>query len=645
MPLLRRVEEPNKSGKNRNKTLTKPVYYSGDIGCIERSAKNLLSFPSDFFKKKNSRSVFSTFKELELDTHKEDPLYVPPNVQRVEFPSFSSSKSHSRFAKVNRSSISSMINFNHIALSHHNLQMMAEERKKRDSLRDKLLQYNYSLKSMNSKVHVRRLPKTKNSKKKKDLMIQRYNQSLLLKKKRCGVYEKCKRLIDLVRRRFNIKTLPQKHVSRVPVRLIIYANRVYPKGPPPASRYYAKGAIIDSKFIIAGGMSAERSEEIVEYDIVKNEWKSWEYEDSRLNRYGNSMVTLGKMLYIYGGVTKGGPRSSQIMLNEIIGLDIQERKMFYPRIIGSDRPAPRKFHSGCMVGRDMVIFGGVDNHQNVYGDLWCYNIDSFTWRKVKHAKALNVFLPERYAHSMIFVHRKSLKYIDILQKVDYSRKSKHKRSSGLQGLLIFGGILKTGCYSNRLLYVELGGRTESSISLDLLQTYGNVPPPRAHHSMTYVPGNCEAILYGGITESCYRDFGITCVNEAFVLNLKSLTWSKVRESLLSKERNPWVYGHAVAVDFNANIFIFGGFNSKNMVNAELWRVDIKSEKSLAKRGNSKILSSITRGVIEDSEDESSSSIDEPFVRMPATKLQDNSMIDSENQENNNYEMRETLPYI
>lgn len=283
-------------------------------------------------------------------------------------------------------------------------------------------------------------------------------------------------------------------------KLIFFCDEINPESNYPNVRYYFSCCVIGKKFFLIGGIG-NTDNDVWEYDIEENVWKSWGLESFFLNRYGLSAVAHLDQIFAFGGTSNGYRMTLQQSLNDIFRLDTARREITTVKCKGTIVPQARRNHTSCMVGSDMVVFGGLNGNNQVLDDFFVFNIEFLAWRKLKVDLPSSLNKLARYGHSMVLVKSETFEFRDILkgEEIEESvtqrnnRKAKHPFKNGL---LVFGGCLGPSEYSDDLLFVELGTAGQYQ-NLQMVETSGRRPSGRAFHSMTFVASECTVIVYGG----------------------------------------------------------------------------------------------------------------------------------------------------
>lgn len=83
-------------------------------------------------------------------------------------------------------------------------------------------------------------------------------------------------------------------------------------------------------------------------------------------------------MVIYGGYADGNRTS------EIIRYSFAENKWFIVQTENSScQPHPRSSHSAVVYKDGMYVFGGRDDDNNKYNDLWRLDLTTYEWKEIK----------------------------------------------------------------------------------------------------------------------------------------------------------------------------------------------------------------------------------------------------------------------
>lgn len=66
-----------------------------------------------------------------------------------------------------------------------------------------------------------------------------------------------------------------------------------------------------------------------------------------------------------------------------------------------DIPQPRFFHTSCIIGNKLYLFGGCNQKSQIFNDFYFLEFGSFNWVKINYETSLNP--APRFGHSMISI--------------------------------------------------------------------------------------------------------------------------------------------------------------------------------------------------------------------------------------------------
>ncbi|XP_061957076.1 uncharacterized protein LOC133678664 isoform X5 [Populus nigra] len=98
-------------------------------------------------------------------------------------------------------------------------------------------------------------------------------------------------------------------------------------------------------------------------------------------REGHSAALVGKRLFIFGGCGKSSDNSHEIYYNDLYILNTETLAWKELNTSGQKLP-PRAGHSTVSFGKNLFVFGGFTDAQNLYDDLHMLNVETGIWTMV-----------------------------------------------------------------------------------------------------------------------------------------------------------------------------------------------------------------------------------------------------------------------
>lgn len=189
------------------------------------------------------------------------------------------------------------------------------------------------------------------------------------------------------------------------------------------------------------------------------------------------------------------------------------------KLYPSTAPSARSYHAMAPIwGTDKVLlFGGLDKHNNYKADTWIYDLENNSWIKMNPP----IKPRERCGHAMAPIH-------------------------GTDMILLFGGEDPYWLSSETWIYDY-----SENIWIDVYQS--DRPPRRRFHSMASIDGEKKVMLFGG--EDYFYGF-----NDTWVYDFNSHHWIYLN---LSYHPLPRI-NHKITTVFNTDkIMLFGGMYKHN----------------------------------------------------------------------------------
>ncbi len=302
--------------------------------------------------------------------------------------------------------------------------------------------------------------------------------------------------------------------------------------------------------------------------------------DELRKRYGHAACVWDNMLVVVGGSRHYNKETRRRnCLNDVIVYNPQENK--WTELDCSEGPLleHRRYHTACMVGRHLVVYGGIDSMERYLLDLMVVSLGkavggkelqcrSFKWIKVGNRGDK----PGRLAYhtAQLVLNPERLRVQGQFDMFALPELKGVRTKVETEGMYVFGGRDETGP-RNSLYILKVNRRACEWI---LAKVAGQPPAPRYGHSMHYYPGNNVLVVFGGRNDANYEKAGTSYMNDVWVLELERLTWVRWDDSESPESPPEGRYSHCSEVLGNS-VVVFGGLGEANYCRADVFMLDME----------------------------------------------------------------------
>ena len=262
-------------------------------------------------------------------------------------------------------------------------------------------------------------------------------------------------------------------------------------------------------------------------------------------RMGHSLLVHQSSLVAFGGVTAYN-RGSQHRecLNSVQVLRTEGLEWYRAEPSGV-LVSMRRYHCAAVVGKHMLVHGGLSEKNTFLGDAAVLNLKLMKWKTVEI---------QGKGPGPIAFHTSAAVYpADQLSHPDFSLYRSPESQSALSphaGVYVFGGLDANSLAHNELYLCRTGQRPLTWVRL---QTRGSPPAPRFQHTLCFLRDLGLLVVFGGRNDT-RSGSGYTCFNDVHLLNVATLTWMPVSVRGEVPEAR---CAHAAAA-VNRQIVMFGG---------------------------------------------------------------------------------------
>lgn len=351
----------------------------------------------------------------------------------------------------------------------------------------------------------------------------------------------------------------------------------------PSSRSQARMVLYEKaskKIYMFGGVCQGRTNELWKCDIIRHyksnslffnnekpkiklsfQWNQIESNSKKpAKRTGHSMILYKDDLIIYGGIIN--EEETYESRNDILFYNIPSNVFTIKSFNGRLTPPWRRNHIAELIGKYMVIFGGIeeniiDNRMRFLNDFWVLNLAKYTWAKIK---TVGDSIPPLHSMSSCVILYSLHKQDESLTpfKLPILPESIQQSNIETEGIYIFGGIDEKRRCTNSLYILKIS-RPNQVIQLNL---NGKPPFPRIGCSMHYYSKLNVIILFGGKNESVTNGGGY--FNDFWFIDLEMKQWVRMDTDVGLQSRAD--HSSVIYDDF---IIIFGGTNGQYYHKSEM----------------------------------------------------------------------------
>eukprot|EP01022_Parablepharisma_sp_SALTPOND_P009513 TRINITY_DN1394_c0_g1_i2.p1 TRINITY_DN1394_c0_g1~~TRINITY_DN1394_c0_g1_i2.p1 ORF type:complete len:472 (-),score=24.31 TRINITY_DN1394_c0_g1_i2:3555-4970(-) len=305
-------------------------------------------------------------------------------------------------------------------------------------------------------------------------------------------------------------------------------------------------------------------------------WKFVTEGNSAKKRYGHAAVECERKLVIIGGSRLySNETKRRECLNDILIFDpsMQSWTEIMPEGVHFD---PRRHHSVCTVGKQLVVYGGINGSQVYCSDLLSINL-LLTERSGEHRHRwitvrTSGISPGNLAYhtSKLVLHPDRYRMPGLIALNSLPDVKAYRSRIEVEGIYFFGGRDEKGP-NNRLHILKVGQKICEWIQPAVS---GKPPLPRYGHSMNYYSNKGVVILFGGRNDELFSKFGDAYLDDVWVLMLAKLTWVQWNKEGRGAVPVPR-YLHCMAT-IGGSIVVFGGLGTDNYCRSEVYALDMEA---------------------------------------------------------------------
>ncbi|KAL4481097.1 hypothetical protein ABPG72_015052 [Tetrahymena utriculariae] len=365
----------------------------------------------------------------------------------------------------------------------------------------------------------------------------------------------------------------------------------------PETREYPSLTYIDGRLYLYGGMGLDLFNTMCYLDFQTWKWINMDQAAQlQEGRYGHTGHQYKKDLLVFGGEKKYNSHlKMRQCFNDIQIYEFSKNSWNQIRTFG-DIIENRRNHASVIITKFLFIFGGINSYNKHLYDFVSVNLETFKCNMLQ-VEGLEKGLA---FHQMTPVFRGDAKIENPYYNVEIKKtKDKKVRKVREEGLYVFGGLLQNGEATNQLRVIKLGQKPLKWVVPDVK---GALPIARYQHSQHYYEDLNVLIIYGGRNDNSkyYRSYSMNIsqngiLGDICILDLETLNWISVEENGL-KNLQKCAFASSI---IGSKIIIFGGYQEKGFVNADMYVLELDQQKNrkLIKESNNPLQSGFSKNCI------------------------------------------------
>ncbi|KAI4335890.1 hypothetical protein L6164_014488 [Bauhinia variegata] len=171
------------------------------------------------------------------------------------------------------------------------------------------------------------------------------------------------------------------------------------KGTPPTPRdSHSCTTIGDNLFVFGGTDGVNPLKDLHILDTSMHTWISPGVRgEGPEAREGHSAALVGKRLFIFGGCGKSADNNNEVYYNDLYILNT-ETFVWKCVVTSGTPPSPRDSHTCSSWKNKVIVIGGEDRHDYYLSDVHILDTDTLIWRELNTSGQL---LPPRAGHSTV----------------------------------------------------------------------------------------------------------------------------------------------------------------------------------------------------------------------------------------------------
>lgn len=340
----------------------------------------------------------------------------------------------------------------------------------------------------------------------------------------------------------------------------VFWTKIDVSGWKPETRQHGTLTAVQNKFYLIGGVSCSIISDVNMFNPASKKWEKIQTTGSEAEpRFGHSVSEFEKKLYVFGGGTDfNSVHKQRECLNGVKAFVPESKEWMNVRCEGHFI-GTRKHHCSAMIGKHMIMHGGLNQRNNLLNDSAVLNLQKQKWKILNIKGPGPGFIAFHQAVTVLDIDQRQCSSIYKLPETKIS-------SISQSGIYMFGGINQNRQATNDLYLLNVGCK---NLFWTQPKTSGISPSPRFQHSMAFNDKLNVIVVFGGRID-VNNSNAYTCFNDVFLLKMDSLTWITVQ--VLGNVPVPRS-GHSFA-SLGTKVYLFAGVGTNTYCSSDLYSLEL-----------------------------------------------------------------------
>lgn len=323
----------------------------------------------------------------------------------------------------------------------------------------------------------------------------------------------------------------------------------------PEAREGASLVSINRRFYLFAGQGKDKRNDVRVLNPDTWLWAQMNTAYAPKGRIGHTACAYKNKMVVFGGWAHYSQRMGiRRCFRKVYILRIKQGS-WYSRVGSGDVPKPRRCHMSAILGRSLIVYGGLDSMSKRLRSCFIYDLKDQAWTKLPKSP-----IPGGRSNGTLT----EIFHSTLQSRSDFSVTAPPKMKAEFvlpgSGFYLFGGLNDDDVPTNQLHVLEL---RDGSLAWSLVRPDGKPPLPRYDHCAAFTQGSL--IICGGRNDSLYAEKRDSCLNDVHLFKLATMSWETV---IIHGSVPEGRWGHCCTA-YGSKILMIGGINHHTYLPSEV----------------------------------------------------------------------------